>query len=57
MDNVRIQSVREVTDNTDPNGPAEIVTLTFKSVDYTFQPVLPNGQRSGPSVSYSATFK
>jgi hypothetical protein len=33
------------------NGPEETVALGFKQVTYTFQALLPNGQKSGPPVT------
>lgn len=54
MTNVRIISVREAGGS---NGPEEIVTLKFDSVVYTFQSLLANGQKNGPSQTFSVTFK
>jgi type VI protein secretion system component Hcp len=58
MTNVRVRSVRIAGDlfpsPTDSYqiGPVQIVTLSFTGVTYTFQPVLPNGQKNGPPVTY-----
>jgi hypothetical protein len=60
MTNVRIVSARIAANNeasVNPGAPQEIVTVKFDSVVYTFQPYLPNGQRSGPPVTFSASFK
>jgi type VI protein secretion system component Hcp len=59
MNNARVKLVREATDIFANNGgiPVEIVPFSFSSVDYTFQPLQPNGQKAGPPVSYSVTFK
>ncbi len=59
MNNARVKSVREATDIFSNNGgiPVEIVTFAFSSVDYTFQPLTPTGQKAGPPVSYFVTFK
>lgn len=54
MSNLRIVSVRETGG---ASGPEEIVTLKFDSVVYTFQSLLPNGQKNGPSQTFSVTFK
>lgn len=58
MTNVRIYSVHIAT-NTEAAypQPVQIVTLTFDSVEYTFQPVNVVGTKNGPPVSYSATFR
>jgi len=58
MTNVRIHSVHIAT-STDAAyaQPVQIVTLTFDSVEYTFQPVNVVGQKNGPPVTYSATFR
>lgn len=57
MTNVRIHSVH-IAANTDGAypQPVQIVTLTFDSVEYTFQPVNVVGQKNGAPVTYSATF-
>ena len=60
MTNVRVISARIAANNdanVNPGAPREIVTLKFDSVVYTFQPYLPNGQRNGPSMTFSAIFK
>ncbi|MGH9615404.1 MAG: hypothetical protein ACRD28_01600 [Acidobacteriaceae bacterium] len=54
MDGVRIESVRIAGG---PNGPETIVTLKFDSVLFTFQQLLPNGQKSGLPLTFSASFK
>lgn len=62
MTNVRVRSVRItgelVPSPTNPldGEPAQVVTLRFTDVTYTFQPVLPNGQKSGPPVTHSVRF-
>lgn len=58
MTGVQIKSVRESTDLTNPAHaiPLESVTLTFDSVDYTFQPLTPTGQRAGPPVTFTVKF-
>ena len=38
-------------------SPVEIVTLKFDSLTYTFQPYLPNGQKNGPPVTFTAKLK
>ena len=50
MTDVRVAAVREDGDSSDPNGPSETVVLHFKTITYTFQSVLPNGQKNGPPV-------
>lgn len=60
MSDLRIKAVRVSADNNasvNPGAPRETVTLVFDSVVYTFQPYLPNGQKNGPPVSFSAQFK
>jgi hypothetical protein len=60
MTDVVVESVRVSADNnatTAPGTPRQIVTLKFDSVVYTFQPYLPNGQRNGPPMTFSAKFK
>jgi hypothetical protein len=37
-------------------GPSESVTLNFKELDYTYQPILPNGQKNGPPVTFTWKF-
>jgi hypothetical protein len=37
--------------------PLESVTLRFKELDYTFQPILPNCQKSGPTETFTWKFK
>jgi hypothetical protein len=32
------------------------VTLNFKELDYTYQPILPNGQKNGPPVTFTWKF-
>lgn len=50
MQGVRVESVRERGDS---NGPVESVELRFRSVTYTYQPLLPNGQKAGPPVTFT----
>jgi hypothetical protein len=60
MSDLKVKAVRVSADNnasTNPGAPRETVTLKFDSVVYTFQPYLPNGQKNGPPVSFSAQFK
>ena len=59
MTDVHVESVRIAADNNpsvNPGQPNVILTLKFKSVVYTFQPFLPNGQKNGPPVTFSAQF-
>jgi hypothetical protein len=51
MSGVRVESVKE--DGDPNNGPLETVTLRFRKVVYTFQPMLPNGQKNGPPVTFT----
>ena len=53
MSGVHVEAVRESGDVNDPTGPEETVVLRFTQMTYTFQPILPNGQRSGPSVTFT----
>jgi len=53
MSGVHVEAVRESGDVNDPNGPEETVVLRFTEVTYTFQPILPNGQRNGPPVTFT----
>ena len=55
MSGVHIETVREEGNVNDPNGPAETVELRFRKIVFTFQPVLPNGQKNGPPVSITWT--
>lgn len=60
LTDVQVESVRVGADNnapTDPGKPRQIVTLKFANIVYTFQPYLPNGQKNGPPVTFSAKFK
>ena len=51
---VKIKVVRITSDETaSDTTPRETVSLTFKTVDYTFTPVNPVGQPSGPPVTFS----
>jgi len=36
--------------------PLETVTLAFKELDYTYQPILPNCQKNGPPTSFEWKF-
>lgn len=54
MTNVRIVSVRITGDSQQPQRE---ITLRFDSVVFTFQPLLANGQKAGPPVSFSTTFR
>jgi hypothetical protein len=62
MTNVRIELVGISNDTytnlglVEPGTPLQVVTLHFNSVDYTFQPVTPTGQKAGPPVTFSVTF-
>ncbi len=55
MSGVRVETVREGGDVNDANGPSETVELRFRKIVFTFQPVLPNGQKNGPPVSITWT--
>lgn len=48
MSDVRIAAVQE---DGGSDGPVETVVLSFRSVTYTFQPLLANGQKAGPPVT------
>jgi type VI protein secretion system component Hcp len=48
MSGVHVEAVHEEGGN---NGPEETVVLRFRQVTYTFQALLPNGQKSGPPVT------
>ena len=50
MSGVHIETVHEEGGS---NGPEETVELRFRQVTYTFQPLLPNGQKAGPPVSFT----
>jgi type VI protein secretion system component Hcp len=50
MTDVVIKAVHEEGGS---DGPLETVVLDFKSVTYTFQPLLPNGQKNGPPLSFT----
>lgn len=50
MSGVHIEAVHEKGGN---DGPVEIVELRFRSVTYTFQPLLANGQKAGPPVTFT----
>lgn len=50
MGGVHIQDVHEEGGS---NGPEETVVLRFRQVTYTFQALLPNGQKAGPPVSFT----
>jgi len=50
MSGVHIEGVHEEGGS---NGPEETIVLQFRQVTYTFQPLLPNGQKNGPPVSYT----
>ncbi len=54
MNNVTVRSYQVVADS---QGPMKVVTLQFDSVTYTFQALLPNGQKSGPPFTITQTFK
>jgi hypothetical protein len=56
MTGVHFESVQleGMADGSTP--PNASVVLRFRTVEYTFQPVLPNGQKNGPPVTYSQTF-
>lgn len=48
MSGVHVEAVHEEGGN---GGPVETVVLRFRKVTYTFQALLPNGQKSGPPVT------
>jgi type VI protein secretion system component Hcp len=50
MSGVHIEAVHE---KGNIEGPVEIVELRFRTVTYTFQPLLPNGQKAGPPVTFT----
>jgi type VI protein secretion system component Hcp len=50
MSGVHIEAVHEEGGG---NGPEETVVLRFRQVTYTFQPLLPNGQKNGPPVTFT----
>jgi type VI protein secretion system component Hcp len=50
LSGVRIENVQE---DGSSDGPAETVVLSFNEVTYTFQPLLPNGQKNGPPVTFT----
>ena len=53
LSGVHVEAVHEEGNVNDPNGPAETVVLRFRKLTFTFQPVLPNGQKAGPPVTYT----
>ncbi len=55
MSGVHVEGVRAEGNVNDANGPAETVVLRFRKVVYTYQPVLPNGQKNGPPVTFTWT--
>jgi type VI protein secretion system component Hcp len=55
MSGVRVETVREEGNVNDANGPSETVELRFRKIVFTFQPVLPNGQKNGPPVTITWT--
>jgi hypothetical protein len=50
MSGVHVEGVKEKGSS---DGPVEVVELRFRSVVYTFQPLLPNGQKAGPPVTFT----
>jgi type VI protein secretion system component Hcp len=50
MSGVHIEAVREEGGS---NGPEETIVLRFRQVTYTFQPLLPNGLKNGPPVTFT----
>jgi type VI protein secretion system component Hcp len=50
MSGVHVEAVHEKGSS---DGPVEVVELRFRQVTYTFQPLLPNGQKSGPPVTFT----
>jgi type VI protein secretion system component Hcp len=59
MVNVHFVSVMHHGDSSLTNfqaSPLESVSLRFKTLDYTYQPILPNGQKNGPPVTYTWKF-
>jgi hypothetical protein len=52
MSGVHVEGVKEKGGN---DGPVEVVELRFRQVVYTFQPLLPNGQKAGPPVTFTWT--
>ena len=60
MSGVTMTQVLHSGENPSPNAeaqPLESIVLSFKKLKYTFQPVLPNGQKNGPPVSVNWSFK
>ena len=45
--------VDAVHEDGDSDGPSETVVLKFTEITYTFQPLLPNGLKNGPSVTFT----
>ena len=58
MVDAQSESVQHNGQNPSPNPPvvSESVILGFKKLVYTFQPVLPNGQKNGPPVTFTWNF-
>jgi hypothetical protein len=56
MSSVTVQSV-VIQDTSGSSSPQKVVTLKFTSVTYTFQPLLPNGQKNGPPFTVTQSFK
>jgi type VI protein secretion system component Hcp len=50
MGGVHIEAVHEEGGS---NGPEETIVLRFRQVTYTFQPLLPNGLKNGPPVTFT----
>ncbi len=59
MVDVQFESVQHNGQSPSPNPPviSESVILGFKKLVYTFQPVLPNGQKNGPPVTFTWNFE
>lgn len=56
MSSVTVQSV-VIQDTTGSSSPQKVVTLKFTGVTYTYQPLLPNGQKAGPPFTVTQSFK
>jgi type VI protein secretion system component Hcp len=50
MSGVHVEAVHERGAS---DGPVEVVDLRFRQVTYTFQPLNPIGQKSGPPVTFT----
>jgi type VI protein secretion system component Hcp len=52
MSGVHVEAVHEKGAS---DGPVEVVDLRFRAVTYTYQPLTPIGQKSGPPVTFTWT--